>query len=117
MLRPREEDVPEDGVSRNIEIKARISSVEALMARVKAIADQGPVEIRQDDTYFVCNAGKLKLRAFSRNEGELIYYRRPHELRPKESFYLRAPTTAPQELRESLTLAYGQIGRVQKHRT
>lgn len=104
-------------MSRNIEIKARISSVEALIPRVAAIANQGPVEIRQDDTYFVCNAGKLKLRAFSQNEGELIYYRRPNELGPKESFYLRAPTTAPEELRESLTLAYGQIGRVQKHRT
>src|SRR5207253_5771694 len=51
------------------------------------------------------------------SEGELIYYRRPNELGPKESFYLRAPTTAPEVLRESLTLAYGQIGRVQKHRT
>jgi predicted adenylyl cyclase CyaB len=104
-------------VSRNIEIKARIASVEALIPRVEAIASEGPVAIRQDDTYFVCGAGKLKLRAFSQSEGELIYYRRPNELGPKESFYLRAPTTAPDVLRESLTLAYGQIGRVQKHRT
>src|SRR5207247_261036 len=59
-------------VSRNIEIKARIASVEALIPRVEAIASQGPVEIRQDDTYFVCSAGKLKLRAFSQSEGELI---------------------------------------------
>lgn len=104
-------------MSRNIEIKARIASVEALIPRVEAIASEGPVEIHQDDTYFVCDAGKLKLRAFSQSEGELIYYRRPNELGPKESFYLRAPTTAPDVLRESLTLAYGQIGRVQKHRT
>jgi adenylate cyclase class IV len=36
---------------------------------------------------------------------------------PKESFYLRSPTTAPEVLRESLTLAYGRTGHVEKHRT
>jgi predicted adenylyl cyclase CyaB len=104
-------------MSRNIEIKARITSVEALIPPVEAIADQGPFEIRQDDTYFVCNAGRLKLRVFGAHEGELIYYRRADQQAPKESFYLRSPTSAPEALRESLTQAYGQIGRVEKHRT
>jgi adenylate cyclase class IV len=109
-------------VSRNVEIKARITSVDTLLPKVKAIADQGPFEIRQDDTYFACNAGRLKLRMFggapaSKGEGELIYYRRANQQAPKESFYLRAPTTAPEVLRESLTLAYGQTGHVEKHRT
>jgi adenylate cyclase class IV len=92
-------------VSRNVEIKAQITSVEALLPKVKAVADQGPFEIRQDDTYFACNAGRLKLRMFSNGEGELIYYRRADQQAPKESFYLRSPTTAPEVLRESLTLA------------
>jgi predicted adenylyl cyclase CyaB len=104
-------------VSRNVEIKARIASVEALLPKVKAVADQGPFEIRQDDTYFACTAGRLKLRMFSKAEGELIYYRRADQQGPKESFYLRSPTTAPEVLRESLTLAYGQTGHVEKHRT
>jgi adenylate cyclase class IV len=109
-------------VSRNVEIKARITSVEALLPKVKAIADQGPFEIRQDDTYFACNTGRLKLRMFggasaSKGEGELIYYRRGDQQAPKESFYLRSPTTAPEVLRESLTMAYGQTGHVEKHRT
>jgi len=104
-------------VSRNVEIKARITSVEALLPKVKAVADQGPFEIRQDDTYFACNTGRLKLRLFSKGEGELIYYRRADQRSPKESFYLRSPTTAPEVLRESLSLAYGQTGRVEKHRT
>jgi predicted adenylyl cyclase CyaB len=104
-------------VSRNVEIKAQITSVEALLPKVKAVADQGPFEIRQDDTYFACNAGRLKLRMFSKGEGELIYYRRADQQAPKESFYLRSPTTAPEVLRESLTLAYGQTGHVEKHRT
>lgn len=104
-------------MSRNIEIKARIASVEALLPKVKAVADQGPFEIRQDDTYFACTAGRLKLRMFSKSEGELIYYRRADQQGPKESFYLRSPTTAPEVLRESLSLAYGQTGHVEKHRT
>jgi len=104
-------------VSRNVEIKARITSVEALLPRVRTVADQGPFEIRQDDTYFACNTGRLKLRMFSKGEGELIYYRRADQQGPKESFYLRSPTTAPEVLRESLTLAYGRTGHVEKHRT
>lgn len=73
--------------------------------------------IDQDDTFFRCDEGRIKLRAFATGEGELIYYRRPDEDGPKTSFYLRSPTSAPDVLRESLTLAYGQCGRVRKTRT
>lgn len=104
-------------MARNIEIKARIGSVEALVARAAALATEGPVEIVQDDTFFRCANGRLKLRAFSAESGELIFYRRPDRQGPKESFYLRSPTTEPDTLRESLTLAYGQSGRMRKHRT
>lgn len=102
---------------RNIEIKARITSVEALAEKAAVFADQGPIEIFQDDTFFECATGRLKLRAFSQGEGELIFYRRANQQGPKESFHLRSPTSSPATLREVLTLAYGQGGRVQKHRT
>jgi len=102
---------------RNIEIKARIDSVAALAARAAAIATQGPVEIDQDDTFFRCETGRLKLRAFSATEGELIFYRRADAQGPKESFYVRTPTSTPDSLRECLGLAYGRVGRVVKHRT
>lgn len=59
----------------------------------------------------------MKLRAFSSIEGELIFYCRTDQFGPKESFYFISPTTAPDVLRESLSLGYGQIGRVRKHRT
>jgi adenylate cyclase class IV len=42
---------------------------------------------------------------------------RTNEPVPKESFYLRVPTSSPGALREALGLAYGQVGRVVKHRT
>jgi predicted adenylyl cyclase CyaB len=102
---------------RNIEIKARISSVEAVLPQVRRIAEQGPWELSQDDTYFACATGRLKVRAFSAHEGELIYYRRADQQAPKESRYLRTPTSAPGTLRESLRLAYGELGRVRKQRT
>ena len=103
-------------MSRNIEIKARVENVAAIAAKAAAIADEGPVEIAQDDTFFRCDSGRLKLRAFSNGTGELIYYRRVNQYGPKESFYLITPTSAPDMLRESLSLAYGQVGRVRKHR-
>ena len=102
---------------RNIEIKARVESVEALAPKVAAIATEGPVEITQDDTFFRCESGRLKLRAFSAAEGELIFYRRANQQGPKESFYIRTPTSSPESLRESLRLAYGEVGRVVKRRT
>ena len=102
---------------RNIEIKARIGSVAALVPRVAAIATEGPAEITQDDTFFQCSTGRLKLRVFDSQQGELIFYRRVNQAGPKESFFIRSPTSSPETLRESLSLAYGQIGRIRKQRT
>lgn len=102
---------------RNVEIKARIESVEAMRPRVAALAGAGPTEIAQDDTFFHCGEGRLKLRAFSAASGQLIFYRRADEAGPKESFFVVSPTAAPDSLREALALAYGVSGRVIKHRT
>ena len=102
---------------RNIEIKARIDDLPSLALRLAAIADRGPTEIAQDDTFFSCPDGRLKLRAFSSASGELIYYRRANQEGPKESFYVLSPTASPDTPREARTHAYGQAGRVQKHRT
>lgn len=102
---------------RNVEIKARITSVDALVPLAAAIATEGPTLIAQDDTFFRCDTGRLKLRAFSAAKGELIYYRRANEHGPKESFYVLSPTDSPDTLRECLSLAHGQVGRVIKQRT
>ena len=104
-------------MGRNVEIRARIESVEAMVPKAAALADQGPIEIVQDDTFFACRNGRLKLRMFSPTKGELIFYSRADHAGPKESFYLVSPTTTPDILRESLFLAYGEVGHVRKHRT
>jgi predicted adenylyl cyclase CyaB len=102
---------------RNIEIKARVDDVDALALRAAAAATQGPIEIAQDDTFFGCASGRLKLRAFSASEGELIFYRRADAHGPKESFYVRTPTSDPDGLRACLSLAHGTAGRVVKQRS
>lgn len=104
-------------MARNMEIKARITSIEDMLPLATRLADAGPTPIDQDDTFFVCPNGRLKLRAFSNHTGELIFYQRPDCAGPTESFYVISPTTSPRTLREALTLAYGQAGRVIKHRT
>jgi predicted adenylyl cyclase CyaB len=102
---------------RNIEIKARLDAIEAIEPRAAALATSGPTAIAQDDTFFRCDTGRLKLRAFSAAKGELIYYRRANSHGPKESFYVISPTESPDSLRECLSLAHGQVGRVIKQRT
>jgi len=103
-------------MARNIEIKARIAGVQQMLPRAAALAGQPAVEILQDDTFFACTDGRLKLRAFSPERGELIFYRRANQQGPKESFYVLSPTASPDTLREALTLAWGQAGRVRKRR-
>jgi predicted adenylyl cyclase CyaB len=84
--------------------------------RASTLADSGPVTFTQDDTFFSCNSGRLKLRTFGDGKGELIFYRRPDQAGPKESFYHISPVTDSAAIRETLTLAYGQTGRVRKTR-
>lgn len=104
-------------MARNIEIKAHIENIDTIYERAAVLADDGPVIIIQDDIFFPCENGRLKLRIFSHEKGELIFYHRPDQKGPKESFYIITPTTTPDTLRESLSLAYGQVGRVRKNRT
>lgn len=103
-------------MARNIEIKARIAGVDALARAVAPIATSGPTLIRQDDTFYACPNGRLKLRRFADGDGELIFYRRDDLAGPKTSHYHRSPTAAPDSLHEALALGYGTVGRVRKER-
>ncbi|WYX23100.1 class IV adenylate cyclase [Achromobacter xylosoxidans] len=103
-------------MARNIEIKARVASLAAVESLAAALYGKEPVAIAQDDTFFACPDGRLKLRAFSDGTGELIFYRRADDTGPKESFYVISPTSSPDTLRDALGLAYGVIGRVRKQR-
>ena len=102
--------------NRNIEIKARVGDLAAIEARAAAIADSGPVDIAQDDTFFACPQGRLKLRELAPAQGQLIHYHRADQGGPKLSDYVIAPTSDPAALRDALTRAYGAAGRVRKQR-
>jgi adenylate cyclase class IV len=100
----------------NVEVKARIAGIEALLPTARALADGPEQRIEQDDTFFACAHGRLKLRDFGAGRGELIHYERPDTAGPKRSDYVRVPTHDPAALREALGRAHGVIGRVRKTR-
>ncbi|MBU9850263.1 class IV adenylate cyclase [Rahnella aceris] len=104
-------------MARNIEIKARVDDFSALYEKIALLSDGLPDIIEQDDTFFVCPHGRLKLRTLAPDRGELIFYQRPDKAGPKTSFYTLSETHDPDSLRETLTLAYGAAGRVIKQRT
>jgi predicted adenylyl cyclase CyaB len=103
-------------MARNVEIKARVADLDAIEARARAIATSGPEDIVQDDTFFACAQGRLKLRQFGDGRGELIHYRRADDDGPKVSDYILVPSTDPEALREALSRAIGVGGRVRKQR-
>jgi len=103
-------------VACNVEIKARIGSVEALLPRARALADGDAELIEQDDTFFAVPHGRLKLREFGDGSAELIHYQRPDVGAAKVSDYQRAALGAQADLRAVLQRALGTIGRVRKRR-
>ncbi len=101
---------------RNIEIKARIDSIEALLPRARAVAGSEPELIVQDDTFFNVPHGRLKLREFADGSAELIHYQRPDSGQAKASDYVRVPVADAAALREALARGCGVQGRVRKQR-
>jgi len=103
-------------MARNIEIKARIDSVEAMLARAQALAGAAPERIEQDDSFFAVPQGRLKLRQFADGRAELIHYHRVDSAAAKASDYVRVPVPDPAALRDALARACGLLGRVRKTR-
>ena len=75
-------------MARNIEFKAKVRDMSSLLSQVALIAGREPVVINQEDTFFNCPNGRLKLREISDNHGELILYHRPDISGPKTSTYV-----------------------------
>jgi len=101
---------------RNIEIKARIASVETLRPCAEALSGAPALLIVQDDSFFTVPNGRLKLREFDDGSAEIIHYHRADRAEAKASDYVRVPVPDPAALREALTRACGLQGRVQKQR-
>jgi adenylate cyclase class IV len=103
-------------VARNVEIKARVDSIDVLLPRARALAGGEPQHLAQDDTFFHVPHGRLKLRQFGDGSAELIHYHRPDTGDAKLSDYVRTPVPEPASLRWALERALGTRGRVIKQR-
>jgi len=102
-------------MSRNVEIKARISPKENLLRSLECHADRY-FDIAQRDTFFQCANGRLKLRTINGTFSELIYYQRPDVFGPKVSNYFRWQIKNPNELLLLLSTILGIRGIVSKKR-
>ncbi len=110
-------------MARNIEVKLRIASVQALLARVLVLPEVGgaqPQLIEQDDCFYATPHGRLKLRRLVQTPAaavaELIHYHRPNEAAARTSDYVRVPVLDPDALHAALARALGVTGRVRKQR-
>jgi adenylate cyclase class IV len=105
-------------MKRNVEIKAKVTDLAAVREIAAGLADRGPMVLEQEDTFFACPRGRLKLRRFAGcAQAELIYYERPESPGPKESRYVVHPTADADGLRDVLGAALGTAGVVRKRRT
>lgn len=102
-------------MSRNVEIKARLAEPAAFRARVEELADEGPILLEQDDTFFHSRRGRLKLRKQG-GGSELIYYERTDLTGPAESQYFTESFEDPATIEAMLSVALEIRGTVRKSR-
>ena len=108
--------IPEAATPVNIEIKARASDWDA--QRRLAAGLSGPAEeLLQEDTFFNCPEGRLKLREQGEKGSYLIFYRRGDIKGPKSSEYSFSPVPDPASLKKVLAAAFGEKKTVKKRRT
>ncbi len=101
---------------RNVEIKARVRDRAGLLERIAALATEGPFELQQEDVFFPCRDGRLKLRKLPDGSGELIFYQREDAPDPRPSDYVKVPSCDPVALEEALARAWGRLATVRKVR-
>ncbi len=100
----------------NIEIKARVYDLDHLRQLVEKISDTPCEVIPQEDTFFNCPIGRIKLRELSPHHAQLVYYQRDDIDGPKHSEYQIYETTDPAGLKAILARVLGVRGVVSKVR-
>jgi predicted adenylyl cyclase CyaB len=100
----------------NVEIKARVVNLDKVRRQVEALSDKPCEMIQQEDTFFHAPRGRLKLRTFDSEHGELIYYERDNARGPSTSHYFRAVIPDSNALKAVLSAALGVRGVVRKQR-
>jgi predicted adenylyl cyclase CyaB len=100
----------------NIEIKARVHDFTSLQRKAEQLTDSPCQVIPQEDTFFNCQHGRLKLRQLSAQRGQLVYYIRQDINGPKHSEYKIFETNDPEGLKMILAEAFGVRGVISKVR-
>ncbi|XP_025088077.1 uncharacterized protein LOC112560429 isoform X2 [Pomacea canaliculata] len=67
----------------NVEIKARVRDMEGLKKVAATLSGSDGELLQQEDTFFYCRNGRLKLRVRKGFPSQLISYDRPDETGPK----------------------------------
>jgi predicted adenylyl cyclase CyaB len=101
--------------NRNIELKARVDSLERVREACRAFAQFSARE-QQTDTYFACPIGRLKLRERGELPAQLVAYARPDATAPRASDYWLVPVVEPSLLKAALAAALGVRVVVEKDR-
>ncbi|XP_012230832.2 uncharacterized protein [Linepithema humile] len=103
---------------RNIEIKAKIQDINHIISKAKELSNDDKTIIKQHDTFFKVQEGKLKLRKFENGTAELIFYNRPCVLGPKLSNYdkVTLSSNVVDSLVDILSQSIGVLGIVKKVR-
>ena len=104
-------------MGRNVEIKARLDAIAPVESRVAKLATEGPVTLRQRDTFFRVARGRLKLREIEGRPAELIAYQRADLPGPALSRYTIVPISDARACLEALGTALGELCCVEKVRT
>ncbi len=100
----------------NIEIKARVHDFVAIRRKAESLSDTPCQVIPQEDTFFNCPNGRIKLRVLEPQRGQLVYYQRQDISGPKHSDYQIFDTADPAGLMAIMAGAFGIRGVVSKCR-
>ncbi len=101
---------------RNIELKARVASLEAARQTAQRLTTRRLGILHQVDTYFNAPRGRLKLRQIELQPAELIAYSRSDAAAARVSDYTIVPVSNPETLKQALAAALGICAIVDKTR-
>lgn len=101
---------------KNLEIKAKIPSVQHAASIARNIRASHKGELHQIDTYFKVHHGRLKLREILNDHAELIYYDRDEQSEQRLSRFEVYPVADAAQLKRLLTQSNGIRGIIEKKR-
>jgi predicted adenylyl cyclase CyaB len=99
----------------NIEIKARANDWNNQIKIARKLSNREE-KLIQEDTFFNCPEGRLKLREQKAKEDYLIFYNRDNKSGPKHSEYFTYPTADAKKLKKFFSKALGAMKVIKKKR-